>query len=121
LYRVHSSHANNPTLLDFYDYEPRLWLHPETAVRRGIQQGDLVKAFNELGWVRARAILDPGMHPALVKIEEGWPAESLGGQALNRLILPWIKPTHTLTFLPGMWEPSVAWNEVRCEVQRLEA
>jgi anaerobic selenocysteine-containing dehydrogenase len=121
LYRVHSTHGNNPTLLDFYGYEPCLWLHPKTALEREILSGDWVEAFNERGRVRARAILDEGMHPCLVKLENGWRGRSLGGSPLNQMIYPWVKPTHLLYFLAGAWEPSTAWNEVRCQVRKLDA
>ena len=45
------------TGFDGYKYEP-VWLNPAEAKKRGIQNGDIVKIFNELGYCIGRSLCD---------------------------------------------------------------
>lgn len=118
LYSVHSTHSNNITMLELQDFRPRVWIHPDTARKRGIKEGDLVEIYNERGKVYAYAVLDPGIHPQVVTFEEGWWSRYLRGTSYNTLIYPWIKPTHIIYFVPGIWEASTCWNEAACEIKK---
>jgi anaerobic selenocysteine-containing dehydrogenase len=55
---------------DGYMYEP-LWIHPSTAVKRGIKNGDIVKAYNERGAVLAGALVWERIMPGVVYMDHG--------------------------------------------------
>ncbi len=120
LYRVHSTHSNNISLLELQDMKPKVWLNPKTAAERGIEEGDHVEAFNGRGKVYGYAVLDPGLHPGVAVFEEGWWSRYLQGTSYNTLTYPWIKAAHLIYFTPGVWEPTTAWNECACEVKKAE-
>ena len=119
LYRVHSTHSNNITMLELQDFRPRVWMNPQTAKERGIKEGDLVEVYNDRGKVYGYAVLDPGLHPSVIVFEQGWWSRYLRDTSYNTLTFPWIKPTHLIYFVPGVWEPTTAWNEVLCDVRKV--
>ena len=51
-------------------YEP-LWIHPSTAEKRGIKNGDIVKAYNERGAVLGGAIVWERIMPGVVYMDHG--------------------------------------------------
>ena len=55
---------------DGYIYEP-LWLNPQEAARRGIQNGDIVKIFNERGSVLAGAYVTERLTPGVAYMDHG--------------------------------------------------
>jgi len=55
---------------DGYMYEP-VWMNPKDAEKRGIQNGDIVKIFNERGAVLAGAYVIERMIPGAVSIDHG--------------------------------------------------
>jgi anaerobic selenocysteine-containing dehydrogenase len=77
---------------DGYMYEP-LWINPSTAEKRGIKNGDIIKAYNERGAVLGGAIVWERIMPGVVYMDHGarvdWiiPGELDRGGAIN-LISP---------------------------------
>ena len=55
---------------DGYQYEP-VWIHPKDAEKRGIENGDVVKVFNERGTVLGGAYLTERVIPGAVHIYHG--------------------------------------------------
>ncbi len=55
---------------DGYLYEP-LWIHPSTARERGIENGDIVKAFNERGVVLCGAYVTERLMPGVAYVDHG--------------------------------------------------
>ncbi len=51
---------------------PRVSLHPDTAARYGIRDGDWVWIENERGRITQKALLVPEMDPRVVNCEMGW-------------------------------------------------
>jgi anaerobic selenocysteine-containing dehydrogenase len=52
--------------------EPCLYIHPDTAGARGIEDGDWVTVESPHGWVRLKAQLYPGIRPDTVMSLHGW-------------------------------------------------
>jgi trimethylamine-N-oxide reductase (cytochrome c) len=77
---------------DGYMYEP-IWIHTSEAARRGIQNGDIVKVFNERGIVLGGAYVTERLMPGVAYIDHGsrcdWiiPGKVDRGGAIN-LICP---------------------------------
>jgi trimethylamine-N-oxide reductase (cytochrome c) len=55
---------------DGYKYEP-CWLHPSEAEKRGIQNGDIIKVFNERGIVLAGAYVTERLRPGVAYVDHG--------------------------------------------------
>jgi len=121
LYRVHSTHSNNPWMVELQDFKPKIFLSPGDAARRGISDGDAVVAENRRGSVRGVAVIDPGCREGNCVFEQGWWSRYLNGDSYNSVTYPWIKPLHEVYFVPGMWTPTTCWNECLVEVRRVQA
>lgn len=118
IYRVHSTHSNNIWMNELQDGRPKVWFNPQDAEEKGIQEGDYVEVYNDRGRVHAYAVVDPGAARRMAVFEEGWWSRYLNGESYNSLTYPFIKPTHEVYFLPGMWAPNTAWNECLCDVRK---
>jgi anaerobic selenocysteine-containing dehydrogenase len=81
---VNSSHANQPRL-EKAAGEPRLRIHPTDAARRGIEDGERVRVFNQRGSVTLRARVTDDMQPGIVIFLHGWWASRIGGSSANAL------------------------------------
>jgi len=51
-------------------YEP-LWIHPSTAEKRGIKDGDIVRAYNERGSVLCGAYVTERIMPGVSYVDHG--------------------------------------------------
>ena len=120
LYRVHSTHSNNITMLELQDFKPKIWMNPKTAQEKGIKEGDLVRAYNDRGEVVGYAAFDPGLHPKVIIFVQGWWSRYLRGKSYNTLTFPWVKPTSLAYYAPGTWEPTTKWNEALCDIEKIE-
>lgn len=119
LYRVHSTHSNNIWMNELQDHRPKVYLNPEDAAEKGIKDGDLVEVYNDRGKVKAYASYDPGIRRNVLVFIQGWWSRYLKGDSYNSLTYPFIKPTHEVYFVPGMWAPNTAWNECLVDVRKV--
>ncbi|MGB9886633.1 MAG: molybdopterin-containing oxidoreductase family protein [Moorellales bacterium] len=67
----HSEYRQIPWLREIRP-DPIVEIHPETAARHGIKDGDWVWIESPRGRVRQRARLNDGIHPRVVVAEHGW-------------------------------------------------
>ena len=100
-------------------FRAKVWLNPEDAQVKGISEDDKVVVFNDRGNIHGYAVIDQGVRRNMVVFEQGWWSRYLDGGSFNSLLYPWIKPTHEVYFLAGMWSPNTAWNECLCDVKKL--
>jgi len=110
-YRTHSMFANVPWLREL-DPEPTLEMNSADAQARGIQDGDLVRVFNDRGEVKLRVRLHQGVRAGLVNICQGWsPGDYVEGthQALTHET---INPAQQ-----AIYEPNSALYDVLVEVE----
>ena len=85
-------------------------IHPDDALARGLQDGDRVRVYNELGSVRCRARVDADVRPGVVFLPKGlWSHNTESGTTANAL------SPDTLTDLGG----GACFNDARVEVERL--
>jgi len=119
IYRVHSTHSNNIWMNELQEGKPHVWLSPTDASEKGIKDGDEVEIYNDRGKITAFAVVDPGIGRKVAVFEEGWWSRYLKGASFNSLTYPFIKPTHEVYFVPGMWAPNTAWNECLCDVKKV--
>jgi anaerobic dimethyl sulfoxide reductase subunit A len=111
LARVHSTHANNDRLQEAFPQ--RLFINPLDAAARGIQDGDLVRAWNDRGALVLPARTTPRILPGVVDIPQGawWRPDANG--------LDWGGNVNVLT--SHRWTPlafATAQHTIMVEVER---
>ena len=67
----HSEHRMIPWLRECHP-DPMIDIHPDTAKKHGIEEGDWVYIESPRGRIKQRARMLPGMHPQVVCIQHGW-------------------------------------------------
>lgn len=93
--------------------EPFLLIHPVTAEKRHLQEGDLARIFNDQGEVVARVKIDPGVPQDVVVAYEAWYGK--GNYNVNKLTSP--LPTDLGSLTTGF--PGCAFYDCFVEVARL--
>jgi anaerobic selenocysteine-containing dehydrogenase len=89
-----------------------LEIHPKDAADRGVEDGAVVRVWNELGEVRVPARVSADMKPGVVFLPKGlWSHNTLSGTTGNALV------PDTLTDLGG----GACFNDARVEVERVSS
>lgn len=70
-FKVHSQYTYAPTLLEI-ESEPILYLNAPDAQERGIHTGDVVRAYNDRGYVVCKAQVHNGMRKGMASMSHGW-------------------------------------------------
>ena len=73
-YRTHTTTGYNPWILELQE-GPQLHMNEEDARARGLEEGSLVRAFNDRGYVVAKLRVDNAMRPGMVNLPHGWQAD----------------------------------------------
>jgi len=112
-YRTHSTLTNVSWLTEL-DPEPVLEINPVDAKARGIQDGDVVCAFNDRGKIKLKAKVHQGISPGVVNVTQGWwPKHFLEGNHQD-LTHSAINPAQELVY-----EPNSALYDVLVEVEKV--
>ena len=69
VFRAHSTFANHPKLLRLGFN--RLLIHPEDALSRGVEDGDMVRVFNDRGETRIEAEVTRDTRPGTIRLYSG--------------------------------------------------
>ena len=80
---THTRTQNNAWLLEIKPDNP-LIVHPDTAARYGVADGDLVTVESKYGSVKAKVRVSRRMHPEVVGLQHGFGHTALGRQAAGR-------------------------------------
>lgn len=70
-YFFHTEHRQMPSLRKRHP-DPLVQMHPETASRLGIQEGDWVWIETRRGKIQQKASITDGIDPRVVHVEHGW-------------------------------------------------
>lgn len=70
-YRTHTTTGYNPWLLELQD-GPALHMNALDAESRGLSEGELVRVFNDRGFVVVKLHINNGMRPGVVNLPHGW-------------------------------------------------
>ncbi len=128
---IHSSWRDNEKMLRLQRGEPTVWLNPEDAAERGIEDGDMVRVYNQLAEVKAMAKLYPSSEPGTVRHWFGWENFQYEDRNnFNTLVPTYLKPTQLvqypedtgehLYFFPNYWGPTGVNSDVNVEVERID-
>lgn len=119
-WRVHSTHSNNPLLLNV-NRKPVVEINPRDAAARGIQDGDAVEIFNDNGSYRIWALLTETIKPGVLCVDHGWWDRYLGGGKYHSVHTHQkVKPTHENYFLPAVYAPGQHWKDTRVDIRKVE-
>lgn len=85
-----------------------LTLHPDDAEARGLTEGQAIRAYNDLGEIRATLALDSDLRPGVALLPKGiWSHATANGRASNALI-----PDHLSDLGAG-----ACYNDARVQVE----
>lgn len=118
-WRVHSTHSNNPLLLNL-NRKPVVEIHPIDAAMRGIEDGDLVEIYNGNGAYRLWALVTETIKPGVLCTDHGWWDRYLaGGKYHSPHTHQKIKPTHENYYLPAVYAPGQHWKDTRVDIRKV--
>ncbi|MEO7398142.1 MAG: molybdopterin dinucleotide binding domain-containing protein, partial [Ilumatobacteraceae bacterium] len=104
-----SNRTINSMFAEFDPPEAAVSVHPVDAAARGIEDGDVVRAFNDLGEIRLLARVDGRVRPGVVSIPKGfWRRQFDNGHTANVLI-----PRGVNDLASG-----ACFNDARIEIER---
>ncbi|MCP4276210.1 MAG: molybdopterin-dependent oxidoreductase [Gammaproteobacteria bacterium] len=69
---VHSWTRDDSLLLSLQRGEPDIYINPDDAAARGIEDGDLIRIYNDFGDFVAMAHVSPGLQPNTMFMYHGW-------------------------------------------------
>jgi complex iron-sulfur molybdoenzyme family reductase subunit alpha len=126
---IHSTWRDNEKLLRLQRGEPVVYLHPEDAAERGIEDGDTVEVFNDLAEVELQAKLYPSSQRGTARMYFAWERFQFPGDTdFNSLVPMYMKPTQLvqypedtgehLYFFPNYWGPTGVNSDVRVDVRK---
>ncbi|ELZ61364.1 MULTISPECIES: molybdopterin-dependent oxidoreductase [unclassified Haloferax] len=126
---IHSTWRDNEKLLRLQRGEPVVYLHPEDAAERGIEDGDTVEVFNDLASVELQAKLYPSSQRGTARMYFAWERFQFDGDTnFNSLVPMYMKPTQLvqypedsgehLYFFPNYWGPTGVNSDVRVDVRK---
>jgi thiosulfate reductase/polysulfide reductase chain A len=64
--------TQNNLLLHKYEDQPRIWIHPQAAEKRGIQTDDLVQVTSPVGEVKVQALVTEAIRPDCLYMTPGY-------------------------------------------------
>jgi anaerobic selenocysteine-containing dehydrogenase len=67
----HSEHRMIPWLREI-NPDPQIEIHPDTALKNGIKDGDWVLIEGTMGKAKRKAVITPLTHPGIVLCQHGW-------------------------------------------------
>lgn len=88
-------------------HEPKIEIHFDAAGPRGIKQGDLIKAYNDRGFVVCRAVVTQGIRPDCILLPHGWQIDDFVAGHLTDL---------TSIEMDG-FSGNSCYNDIVCEVE----
>jgi len=125
---IHSTWRDNEHMLRLQRGEPTVFLNPQDAEERGIEDGDTVEVYNDLGSVEVQAKIYPSSEPGTVRHFFSWEKFQYPSRDnFNTLVPMYMKPTQLvqypedtgehLYFFPNYWGPTGVNSDVRVDVR----
>jgi anaerobic selenocysteine-containing dehydrogenase len=102
----HTENRQNPLLRELCQ-ESRVRIHPDTAARAGIKEGDAVVIESSIGRAKSVAELTEGVPPDVIQSMPGW-----GGEENINNLIPWGQ------FAEGMG--TVSMHSIMCRVRKTD-
>lgn len=108
---IHSIWRDHDLMLRLQRGEPMIYLHPQDAAERGIEDHDWVYVWNDVNGFEVRAKLAPSMQPHQVHIFHAWePYQFRGGKSHQYLFPSPIKVTQLVNDYGQLHWEMVYWD-----------
>lgn len=124
---IHGVWRDNKSMLRLNRGSPYMFVNSEDAARRGIKDGDWIRAYNDVGDFYIRAKVAPGIRPGSTILYHAWENYQFPGGKWPRLVSPSaINPVELSGSHPhlrvGMLEgqPGAFDRDTRIEIQRVD-
>ncbi len=126
---IHSMWRDDPLLVGLQRGEPDIYVNPEDAAQRQVDDGDLIRIFNGYGSFIAMAHVTSAMQPGMTYMYHGWdPMMFRGRQNFGAVTsgAGLIKPTTIaggqshINFRTFMFEPNAVFQDVTCDFEKYE-
>ncbi len=123
---IHSTWRDSPIMMRLDRPEPYMLISMVDATRRGIQEGDMVRAYNDVGSFNVRVKVSPSMRPGQTLMYHAWEHYQFTGKGdmnsvspspLNPVELAGGHPHLTAGILQG--QNSVFDRDTRIEIERI--
>lgn len=69
--RTHTQWGYVPVIKEL-EHEPVVWVNPTVAEERGIEHGDIVRVYNDRGFMVIKALYNPGVNPEMLLMPKGY-------------------------------------------------
>ncbi|MDG5776902.1 molybdopterin-dependent oxidoreductase [Haloarculaceae archaeon H-GB2-1] len=127
---IHSTWRDNTHMLRLQRGEPVVYLNPDDAERRGIDDGDTVKVYNDVGEIEVSAKIYPSGEEGTARHYFAWEKFQYPDRNnFNSLVPMYMKPTQLvqypedsgehLHFFPNFWGPTGVNSDVRVEIEKV--
>lgn len=128
---IHSTWRDNEHMLRLQRGEPIVYMHPEDANERGIEDSDTVRVYNDLDEIEVGVKIYPSVQPGVAKLYFAWERFQFPSRGnFNTLVGVYMKPTQLvqypadsgehLEFVPNYWRPTGVNSDVQVEVELVE-
>jgi len=128
---IHSTWRDHEKMLRLQRGEPVVHLNPEDMAERGIEDGDDVRLYNDLGEVQVQAKRYPSGEPGTARLFFAWERmQHPERDNFNALVPLYMKPTQLiqypedtgehLSFRPNYWGPTGVNSDVRVAMEKLD-
>ncbi|MFB6183797.1 MAG: molybdopterin-dependent oxidoreductase, partial [Haloarculaceae archaeon] len=129
---IHSTWRDDEKMLRLQRGEPVVYVNPEDAAERGIEDGDTVRVYNDVGEVEVQAKIYPSGEEGTVRQFFAWETFQYPSRNnFNSLVPMYMKPTQLvqypedggehLYFSPNYWGPTGVNSDVRVEMEKVES
>jgi DMSO reductase family type II enzyme molybdopterin subunit len=124
---IHSWARDDSLLLSLQRGEPDVYVNPDDAVKRGIEDGDLIRVYNDFGDFVAMSHVSASMQPKQLFMYHGWdPTMFRGGKNFSSVISTngLIKPVQMigdyghLRYQPPDHVPNQTYHDCTVEFER---
>lgn len=121
---IHTTWRSNKYMMRLQRGEPNIYVSPELAKSKGIEDGDEVRVFNGLGEFFAQAKVAPTIRDDQIMMEHAWePYQMRGRKGLNDVVATLIQPLELvgnwghLKFSLFRWNPNQLSNESGVDIE----
>ena len=124
---IHSMWRDDSLLISLQRGEPDIYVNPDDAAARGVEDGDLIRVFNSFSSFIVMAHVTASMQPGMTYMYHGWdPMMFRGRQNFGAVISTGglIKPTSLIggyghiTYRPANYEPNATFQDLTCDFEK---
>ena len=124
---IHSTWRDDSFLLSLQRGEPDIYVNPDDASNRGVQDGDMIRVYNTAGEFFAMAHVSSGIQPGMLFMYHGWDPKMFKGDKNFSEVIPTgglIKPTSMagdyghLGYQPLAFAPNQTYKDFTCDFEK---